>query len=260
VRPDHLVLVRRGQPGQVARTDAVAGSAMHTLGRPESRRTYWTRQRVLAGLVAFHRATGQTPTTSRNWASLIGRAGHGQRCFPTAYAVLRHFPNFRAAWTAAGLELADASWAPWTAEHDGYLLTHLGVQPTIAIAAALGRGEPAVRSRARKLGVRVGTVRGLPILRVARMAGVSEYLLRACIRRGELPAFKGAKHVYIDLADLLAVKEIDWQHAPAEFESAVLRALRQRLMRLLAHRSGGPRQLEPRLFECRISQVERLTA
>jgi hypothetical protein len=183
---------------------------------------------VVDGLVAFHRATGQTPTTSRNWASVIRRAGHGQRCFPTAYAVLRHYPNFRAGWTAAGIELADASWAPWTAEHDQYVLTHLGVQPTIAIAATLGRGEPAVRSRARKLGTRVGTVRGLPILRVARMAGISEYLLRAYIRRGELPVFKGAKHVYIDPADLLAVNEIDWQHAPAELESAVLHALRQR--------------------------------
>jgi hypothetical protein len=237
VRPDHLVLVRRGQLGQVRLSEAVAGSAAHALGRPDSRRTYWTRQRVLAGLVAFHRATSQTPTTSRNWASLIRRAGHGQRSFPTAYAVLRHFPNFRAAWTAAGVELADASWAPWTSEHDHYLLTHLGLDPTIAIAAALGRGEPAVRSRARKLGVRVGTVRGLPILRVARMAGISEYLLRAYVRRGELRAFKGAKHVYIDLADLPAVKEIDWQHAPAELESAMLHALRRRLIGLFVHRS-----------------------
>jgi hypothetical protein len=256
VRPEHLVLVRRGQSGQVAFSEAVGGSTVYTLGRPDSRRTYWKRQRVLDRLVAFHRATGLTPTTSRNWASLIRRAGHGQRCFPTAYAVLRYFPNFRAAWTSAGVELADAGWAPWTAEHDQYVLAHLGVQPTIAIAAALGRGEPAVRSRARKLGVRVGTVRGLPILRVARMAGISEYLLRACIRRGELPAFKGAKHLYIDPADLLVVDEIDWQHASAELESTVLRALRQRLLRLFAHRSVGRQQLAPGLFECPISQAQ----
>jgi hypothetical protein len=116
VRPDHLVLVRRGQSGQVALSQSVAGS-VHTLGRPDSRRTYWTRQRVVAGLLAFHRATGQAPTSSRNWAGLI-RLGDRQQRFPTAYAVLRHFPSFRAAWTSAGIELVDASWAPWTAEHD----------------------------------------------------------------------------------------------------------------------------------------------
>jgi Helix-turn-helix domain len=128
------------------------------------------------------------------------------------------------------------------------VLAHLGVQPTIAIAAALGRGEPAVRSRARKLGVRVGTVRGLPILRVARMAGISENLLRAYIRRGELPSFKGAKHLYIDAADLLAVDEIDWQHAPAELEAATRHSLRLWVVRLLAYQSGGPRHAEARPF------------
>jgi hypothetical protein len=115
---------------------------------------------VLAGLVAFHHATGQAPTTSRGWSGLIQRTGHPQRRYPTAYAVLRHFPNFRAAWSAAGVQLANARWALWTAEHDRYVLTHLGVQPTIAIAAALGRGEDAIRTRARKLGLRVGDARG----------------------------------------------------------------------------------------------------
>jgi len=224
---------------------------VHRATRPDSRRTWWTRERVLDGLVAFHHATGQAPTTSRYWASFvriqiqIQRTGHAQRRFPTAYAVLRHFPNFRAAWNAAGIQLPDAHWAPWTAEHDRYVLTQLGVQPTIAIAAALGRGEAAVRSRARKLGLRVGNARGWPIQRVARTVGVSEYILRAYIRRGELPAFKGAKHVYLDPADLVVVTEIDWQHLSIEFEAATLQSLRQRLVILLADRSG--RQHRPML-------------
>jgi hypothetical protein len=41
------------------------------------------------------------------------------------------------------------------------------------------------------------------------MAAISERVLRSYIGRGELPAFKGAKHVYVDLADLPAVDEID---------------------------------------------------
>jgi hypothetical protein len=249
------VLVRRGR--QVFGVPDLRGAvpALRRAIRSDAARTWWTRERVLAGLTAFHGVTSLAPTTSRNWASLIHTTPHGQHRFPTAYAVLRHFPNFRAAWTAAGIELADARWAPWTAEHDQYVLTHLGVQPTITIAAELGRGEPAVRARARKLGVRVGTVRGWPIQRLARTAEISEYLLRAYIRRGELPAFKGAKHVYIDLADLLAVGGIDWRHAPAELELAVLHSLRLRLVRLLAHRLAGPRQTEPRRFMRPISHA-----
>jgi hypothetical protein len=170
---------------------------------------------VLTGLVAFNRATGQAPTTSRGWSDLIQRVAHLQPRVPSAYAVLRYFPNFRAAWQAAGVRLGDARWAPWTAEQDRYILTHLGVEPTVGIAAALGRGEAAVRARARKLGLRVGTARGWPIQRVARTAGISERVLRAYIKRGELPAFKGAKHLYVDPADLRVVREIDWQHPPA---------------------------------------------
>ena len=111
VRPHHLVLVRRGQSGQAA-PDERAVPRMPQPTRPDSRRTWWTRERVLAGLVAFHRATGQAPTTSRGWTGLIRRLGHGQRRYPTAYAVLRHFPTFRAAWKAAGIQLVDERWAP----------------------------------------------------------------------------------------------------------------------------------------------------
>ena len=49
-----------------------------------------------------------------------------------------------------------------------------------------------------------------------------------------MPVFKGAKHVYLDVGDLVVVAEIDWQHPPAELEAAVLHALRQRLVMLLA--------------------------
>jgi hypothetical protein len=80
----------------------------------------------------------------------------------------------------------------------------------------------------------VGDARGWPIQRVARTAGISEYLLRAYVRRGELPAFKGAKHVYISPADLVVVSEIDWQHVPAELEAAARHAHHERLVNVLA--------------------------
>jgi hypothetical protein len=91
--------------------------------------------------------------------------------------------------------------------------------------------------RARKLGLRVSDARGWPIQRVARMAGVSESVLRRYIRRGELPAFKGAKHVYLDPAELVVVTEIDWHNPPALLEAAALRFLRQRLLVVLSGRA-----------------------
>lgn len=246
VRPDHLLLVRRGRPSAVTGSGTGLSSGAPVLpaphrqalrGRADLRRAWWTRERVLAGLLAFHATTDQAPTTSRHWASLVRdlpALNRQPRTYPSAYAVLRHFPSFRAAWTAAGVQLDDAHWAPWTAADDRYLVAHLGVQPTAGIAATLRRGEAAVRTRVRKLGMRVGLAHGWPLLRVARSAGVSDYVLRGHVDRGELAVFKGAKHVYLDPGDLPAVGEIDWQHLPAQLESAILQSLRRRLVRILA--------------------------
>jgi hypothetical protein len=258
VRPDHLVLVRRGQPSLITdpatRTGVlvcapVAGRGHALRGRADGRRTWWTRERVVAGLAVFHAATGQAPTTSRHWAGLVrslGGPGQHPRHYPSEYAVLRHFPSFRAAWEAVGVQLDDAHWAPWTASDDSYLLAHLGVEPTASIAVTLRRGEAAVRTRARKLGLCVGLAHGWPLLRVARTAHIAECVLRGYIGRGELAVFKGAKHVYLDPGDLPAVEEIDWPHLPAELESAVRHSLRRRLVQVLAGqdwRSTRPHRL-----------------
>lgn len=61
-------------------------------------------------------------------------------------------------------------------------------------------------------------------------------MLRGYVDRGELAVFKGAKHVYVDPADLPEVNEIDLQHLAAELESAVLQSLRWRLIQILAGR------------------------
>jgi hypothetical protein len=195
---------------------------------------------VLAGLIAFHNATGQTPRTSFGWYAVRQHLGRQLGRTPTAYAVLRHFPSFRAAWRAAGVQLPDERWAPWTAEEDRFLLNQLGMQSTVVIARALGRGEAAVRTRARKLGVHVADAQGWPLLRIARVTGLSEYLLRAYIRRGELRAVKGAKFVYVDPADLPVVTEINWRRVPAGLELAARRSLRQRFLNLLRSRLMAP--------------------
>ena len=106
------------------------------------------------------RTTARQLSPSQAGSRLVQPMSHWQPRVPSVYAVLRHFPNFRAAWDAAGVPLRDSRWAAWTAEQDWHIVTQLGVEPTIAIAAALGRGEAAVRARARTLGLRVGTARG----------------------------------------------------------------------------------------------------
>ena len=210
----------------------------------------------MAGLDAFHQATGCAPTTSVEWTRLTGspvRARQPRR-YPSAYAVLRYFPSFRAAWAAACIKLSHARWAPWTSAEEDYLVRTLGVRPTAEIAATLGRGEGAIYKRARRLGLHVRDAHGWPLQRVARVAGVSEYVLRGYIDRGELPVFKGAKHVYVDLGDLTVVAEIDWTSPPAELEAAMLWSLRRRLVQVLAGRDwrtlrphrASPAQPSPR--------------
>jgi len=252
VRPDHLVFVR-GWAEPVVVEDAHAGTAGDPGplklpargGQSGQRRSWWTRERVMAGLRRFHQATGQAPTTSVAWMRLSGpRTPTPQaRRYPSTYAVLRHFPSFRAAWTAAGIGLAHARWAPWTAADGRYLVTMLGVQPTAEIAATLGRGEAAVRTRARRLGLHVGDAHGWPLQRVATVTGIAEWVLRGYVERGELPIFKGAKHVYVDVGDVLVVEEIDWRNPPADLETAALRSLRWRLIQILDGRDW--RSLRP---------------
>src|SRR5439155_15288812 len=106
-------LVRRGQLSAVADPDRgsqtgalvpVARQGHALRGRADGRRAWWTRERVLAGLVAYRAATGRSPTTSRHWAGLVrslGALSQHLRRYPSEYAVLRHFPSFRAAWEAA---------------------------------------------------------------------------------------------------------------------------------------------------------------
>jgi hypothetical protein len=178
--------------------------------------------------------------TSLLWDQLTSdrdrRRQSWRRRFPSSYAVLRYFPSFRAAWEATGIQLADRRQAPWTSTEDWYVSEAMGVLPTVAIAADLARSETAVYARIRHLKRRITDAWGWPLQRVVQVTGLSEHSLRAYIRRGELPIFKGAKCVYIDPADLLVVDEIDWARPHPDLGAAALRSLRGRLVQILAGR------------------------
>jgi len=260
VRPDHLYLVR----GRFAQ-EHVAGMPAPTLATPARRnghfatgrlacgRTWWTRQRVLDGLRRFVEDTGQTPIASPRYARLARSRARSprRRRYPSAYAILRHFPTLRSAWEAIGVPIADRRWATWSPAEDWYVREALGVLSTATVAADLGRGEAAVHAHAHRLGLHVTDVWGWPLQRVARAGMVGEYLLRGYVDRGELPVFKGAKNLYVDPGDLLVVQEIDWAHPPAVLAAAVRRSLRERLIHILrgrdwrAARPHRPRPARP---------------
>ena len=67
--------------------------------------------------------------------------------------------------------------------------------------------------------------------------------------RGLLPYWRGSHCTYIDPADLLVIKEIDWNNPPTELAEAVRRSLISRLVKALSGqnwRAGRPYDLHPR--------------
>jgi hypothetical protein len=249
IRPDHLFLRRRRTGARTPAPSHPATPAASTrLGTPrrfasgalEGHRTWWTRERVLDGLRRFYDQTVQAPVTSILWDQVASNRGRRRqtwrRRFPSSYGVLRYFPSFRTAWEAAGVQLANRRQAPWASIEDWYVTEAIGVLPTATIALDLGRTESAIYRRIRHLQRHITDARGWPLQRVVRITGVSEHSLRGYIRRGELPAFKGAKCVYIDPGDLPVVDEIDWNEPHPDLELAVLSSLRGRLVQVLAAR------------------------
>jgi len=183
-----------GTPAPTLATPARRNGHFAT-GRLARGRAWWTRQRVLAGLRRFVEDTGQTPIAGPRYARLARSRARSprRRRYPSAYAILRHFPRLRAAWEAIGVPIANRRRAAWSDADDWYVREALGVLPNATIAADLGRGEAAVHARAHLLGLHVTDVWGWPLQRVARAGAVGEYLLRGYVDRGELPVFKGAK-------------------------------------------------------------------
>lgn len=96
-------------------------------------RSWWTRERVLAGLLRLYADTGQTPTlVGAPYLRLMRECGqHGlkgaRRRYPTDQAVLRYWPSFCEAWKEAGITLdtrrvlttsPDGSVTGWVKRHE----------------------------------------------------------------------------------------------------------------------------------------------
>jgi len=221
--------------------------------RRTAARTWWTRDRVIAGLLRFHQEHGLAPPSTEEWHQLTGRHGARgggpgtRRPYPSLYAVLRHFDTFRQAWAAAGIDVGRVQ-ESWSELEDWYLREGVGLISRTELARDLHRTPDAVHRRLYDLGLHSYQRWGWTLHHVERVAQVPRHRLQTYLERGDLPYFRGSKCVYVDPADLVIVQEINWERPPTELEEAALQAWRSRLVKTLAGqdwRVGRPYRAQP---------------
>lgn len=187
-------------------------------------------------MLRFYRDHKFAPTSTEEWHRLTvgtgkSRSGAGNP-YPSFNGVLKYFRSFREAWTAAGIRV-NRNWEPWTAEEDRFIAEGAGILTRDELAEALDRTPDAVHRRLYDMGVNTRNARGWTFHRVMRVTGCPDYILRRYANRGELPYFRGTRLLYLDPADLLVVKEIDWSNPPEDLARAVRRSLMDRLVKIL---------------------------
>ncbi len=212
------------------------------------RKEWWTRERVLEGLRRFYRDFEFAPTSTEEYqkrAQFTGASNSGVgNPYPSSYGVLKYFSSFREAWAEAGVKM-DRAYEAWSPEEDWFLTEGAGVFSRKELAEALDRTPNAVHRRLYDLGVHSYKARGWTLHRVMRVTQVPDHVVRKYVDGGDLPYFRGSKCIYVDPADLLVVKEIDWKHPPEELAEAVRRSLMARLVAVLSGkdwRAGRPYQ------------------
>ena len=211
-------------------------------------RTWWTLERVTAGLRRFYREHRVAPLSTAAYHGMTKGTGMGpRRPFPSAYAVLRHFRTFREAWTAVGVDV-DRNHEDYRPEEAWFIREAAGILTREEIAAELKRTPMAIKTWLRWHGLNTRDIWGWTIHRTERVAQVPAQLIKRYMSRGEIPYLRGTQCIYVDPADLLVVQEIDWRNPPAELEQAVRRSLIERLVRILRGEdwtAGRPYQAHP---------------
>lgn len=208
--------------------------------KQSKRRKVWTKERVDAALLRFAVEYKIIVTSSEHYAELTAhtrRSTSGARNrYPSFATVLHYYPNFRAAWRALGVKTprcVSQSAEPWTADEDWFLRESIGILSRNEIAAYLERTPDAVHRRLYDLGLNTREARGWSAFRLSRVTGISECVIRTYQDRGELPYFKGTTSNFMDPADFLCIRQIDWDDPPAELAQAVRQSLMERLAKIL---------------------------
>jgi hypothetical protein len=119
------------------------------------RRKWWTRERVIEGLLRFYRDFGVAVTDGAVWHRMIKFTGANRGIgnpYPGRMTVMRHFKSFCEAWAAAGIPVIRKR-KEWSPEDDRFLAAANGVLSRQQIATCLGRTRVSVNSRCRKRGI-----------------------------------------------------------------------------------------------------------
>ena len=112
------------------------------------KRRFWTRERVIAGLVvAAREIEGPLPCLDASYS----RRKKGHLDWPVAPRVLGYFGAMARGWLAAGEPMSRVSLhnVPWTEEEKAYLLEYAGNHTLKRIARKLSRSYGAVRGQLR---------------------------------------------------------------------------------------------------------------
>ncbi len=179
-------------------------------------KTWWTKERVISGLIRFYRERKVVPTGQDEYHQMVKGSGMAsRRRYPSAYSVLRHFATFRQAWKAAGVPVNNAE-EEYTALEDWYIREAIGIIPRAEIARDLDRSEGGVKRYMYQNGLNIRRAIGWTIHRTEAVTQVPARVIIRYMDRGDLPYYRGTQCVYIDPADLLVVEEIDWTNPPAD--------------------------------------------
>ena len=211
----------------------------------ERQREYWTREQVIEGLKRFHADFGFCATSTEKYlekaqfSPKYGKNGKESSCgaynkYPCFFSIRKFFASMREAWTAAGFEV-DQWWEPWSPLEDWFILESVGILPRTEVAETIKRTVPAIKRRLYDLG-RVNSKNrwGITVNKASALLAVGGHVITKYIDYGMVPCFRGYKCIYLNPADLLEVREIDWQ-LPINFELETLmkRALIQRALKII---------------------------
>jgi hypothetical protein len=217
--------------------DRVPASSQRRLairrGMKARREDWWTRERVITGLLRFYRERKVAPTAFHKYHAMVKGSGSAEeRRYPSAYAVFKHFATMRQAWKAAGVPVNNSE-EEYSDLETWYIREAIGIIPRAEIARDLGRTEGGIKRWMYDHGLMCRRSLGWTAHRVGQVAQIPAHVLRKYMDRGELAYYRGNKCLFFDPADLLVVSEIDWENAPAELERDVRRSLVGRMVRIL---------------------------
>lgn len=205
---------------------------------------WWTKQRVLAALRRFYEEFKTTPSSFDAYAELqikanIEHAGRittrGQNnLYPSIASIGKFFKYMNDAWRAIGVEVVDNQ-IEWTVDEDCFIFEALGILTRDEIADCLpNRTAGAVKARVKHLGWDIYSHWGITTGKAAIYLELGQNVVEKYVKNGTIPCLKGSAYTYINPADLLVVKEIDWtKPVHPELDQMIRLALVKRMCQLL---------------------------